>query len=471
MEMETNSTLEERRSPDSCKQLERTINQWVFDYYFHTAVEAFRSDRRKDFQEIRDIVSVLLHHPLEIKAQNDCKLRIMQCFSRIEEGEDPDCTFNEENNETPLESAVGLLDIIQKEMPLDEDLLRTNKQMVKEAAVLVCIKSQKFDQAIRILKKYISNNNKRKLRSDLQTIIREKNQNHPLIANFSFTTIKKMIYQLFEKHIELTAPVLLTMAKKEQKSQCLSEEPQTPPTEQERTTSQLQNESPRPSQVVSSEADCVISYGLSVLKSKFMSLCQEEDTDTMFRKLCETDFCRKETPIDIPVEKAGTHTEEPDSLISERKGKKLVVSLQQLVMKKDNQCINLSENANISHDSAHQNVSSAQKPQNPQITPKKRKLNSMLDGSDIVEEQDTWSEADELFKREENVKTNNTTTTNGKKQKWTHEETEWITKGVKKYGEGNWKDILKKFPFQNRTSVMIKDRWRTMKKLGIVPNN
>ncbi|NWT82474.1 TERF2 factor, partial [Lanius ludovicianus] len=53
-------------------------------------------------------------------------------------------------------------------------------------------------------------------------------------------------------------------------------------------------------------------------------------------------------------------------------------------------------------------------------------------------------------------------------QKWTLQESEWIKEGVKKYGEGRWKAICLKYPFQNRTPVMIKDRWRTMKKLGML---
>ncbi|NXU77400.1 TERF2 factor, partial [Oreotrochilus melanogaster] len=53
-------------------------------------------------------------------------------------------------------------------------------------------------------------------------------------------------------------------------------------------------------------------------------------------------------------------------------------------------------------------------------------------------------------------------------QKWTIQESEWIKEGVKKFGEGRWKAICQQFPFQNRTAVMIKDRWRTMKKLGIL---
>ncbi|NXE11122.1 TERF1 factor, partial [Lophotis ruficrista] len=49
-----------------------------------------------------------------------------------------------------------------------------------------------------------------------------------------------------------------------------------------------------------------------------------------------------------------------------------------------------------------------------------------------------------------------------RRQRWTYKEDLKLKSGIKEFGVGNWAKILVHGDFNNRTSVMLKDRWRTL---------
>uniref|UniRef100_A0A8C2M3V4 Telomeric repeat-binding factor 2 n=1 Tax=Cricetulus griseus TaxID=10029 RepID=A0A8C2M3V4_CRIGR len=364
-------------------RLEEAVNRWVLKFYFHEALRAFRSSRYGDFRQIRDIMQALLVRPLGKEHTVSRLLRVMQCLSRIEEGENLDCSFDMEAELTPLESAINVLEMIKTEFTLTEAVVESSRKLVKEAAVIICIKNKEFEKASKILKKYMSKDpTTQKLRTDLLNIIREKNLAHPVIQNFSYETFQQKMLRFLESHLDDTEPYLLTMAKKALKSESAAsstakEEKQPVPEPVEKP---LREPSRQP-------RNTPTTIGIRTLKAAFKALSTAQDSEAAFAKLDQKDLLAW--------------------------------------------CVS-------------------------------NKWNSPngLEGKEI------WMEEDQLFEVQAPNEDKSATFVT-RKQKWTIEESEWVKAGVQKYGEGNWVAISKSYPFTNRTAVMIKDRWRTMKKLGM----
>uniref|UniRef100_A0A4X1SGC4 Telomeric repeat-binding factor 2 n=1 Tax=Sus scrofa TaxID=9823 RepID=A0A4X1SGC4_PIG len=489
-------------------RLEEAVNRWVLKFYFHEALRAFRGSRYEDFRQIRDIMQGEgragkgrlggswegdLRGPsvgAGGRRANDvffpsfaCQalgkehtvsrlLRVMQCLSRIEEGENLDCSFDMEAELTPLESAINVLEMIKTEFTLTEAVVESSRKLVKEAAVIICIKNKEFEKASKILKKHMSKDpTTQKLRNDLLNIIREKNLAHPVIQNFSYETFQQKMLRFLESHLDDAEPYLLTMAKKALKSESstsstVKEDKQPAPEPVEKPlrepARQLQN--------------TPTTIGIMTLKAAFKTLSSAQDSEAAFSKLDQKDMVlpSKVCPPSPALKNKRPRKDENESSApaegeggSELQPKNKRMTISRLVLEEDSQ----STEPTAGLDSSQEGI--------PASPPKPTILNQPLPGeknpkvpkgkwnsSNGVEEKETWVEEDELFQvhatRDEESATNIT-----RKQKWTVEESEWVKAGVQKYGEGNWAAISKNYPFVNRTAVMIKDRWRTMKRLGM----
>ncbi|NWS74217.1 TERF2 factor, partial [Crotophaga sulcirostris] len=579
----------------------------------------------------------LLMRPLEKQPAVSQMLRIMQFLSRIEEGENLDCTFDKESDLTPLESAIGILELIQKEFIVAEKTMETVQKMLKETAVIVCIKNREFDKASKIVKKHMGKDLKgQKKRNELLTIIREKNCSHPLVKTFSYKSFQQSMFQFLKSYVDDSEPLLLTIMKKTLNSEhdkgpkYSSVTPESPNGPKDRAavpepsgTSKGPAEAPEPAETAKDsggapnspekandpaaapepmEGDrdlaaaakpmegatdpaatpehimatvntledtsepmeiakepaaaapelpgvscrgserwakesgpvrfafmeqCLVfaqfslwsrtteghpvlslagsmgmfsgdllawhlmcfrrrlcwmigsfclfcrqpsgtvtTYGISVLREAFKILSDSQDAGALFTKLDETDFSfpKQLSPSVSHRTKRRKEEDSQDSEISDppeisHKGKRLL-TISKLVMEQDSQWSESSDSPDSSQEPV---VSSASRPaqklhDQPVSTKTVKSFQGRWNSSYGREEKECWSEEDELFS---DVGKN-------RAARWTVQESQWIKEGVKKFGEGKWKAICQKYPFQNRTAVMIKDRWRTMKKLGIL---
>uniref|UniRef100_A0A8B9NQF7 Telomeric repeat binding factor 2 n=1 Tax=Accipiter nisus TaxID=211598 RepID=A0A8B9NQF7_9AVES len=263
---------------------EETVNGWVLQFYFHQAMAAYRSGRNRDFRQLRDVMQALLVRPLEKEPMVAQMLRMMQLLSRIEEGENLDCTFDKEAELTPLESAISILELIQREFSVAEKTMETVEKMVKEAAVIVCIKNGEFDKASKIVKRHMGKEPRnQKKRNELLTVIREKNFTHPVVKNFSYKNFQKSVFQFLKTYVDNSEPLLLTVHVCPAYLTACSVLASAPARVSRKTAQDFCLFCRQPSGTVTT-------YGISVLREAFKILSDSQDSDALFTKLDETDF-------------------------------------------------------------------------------------------------------------------------------------------------------------------------------------
>uniref|UniRef100_H3A9N7 Telomeric repeat-binding factor n=1 Tax=Latimeria chalumnae TaxID=7897 RepID=H3A9N7_LATCH len=466
---------EETGAPE-IDDLQKVVNCWLLDFNYYVALKAFRAGNYQAFNGLRDFTQALLAQPLRKSKMNIKHIRVMQFLSRINEGQLLlDCCFDVEDGLTPLESALDVFDEMQ-DVFWSEEVAETLRIAITEAAVIVCIKAKNYDRASKILKTFGNKDPKiqkgKKKKKLLVDFLHSRKLKMPLIYN----TIQYRRYQshryikALTEYISRAEPYLHLVS-----LQAYAEKDSS-------NRSQILYElNKKIEEKFSPPCPVVVVVTSTVIRNAFTSLYKHENADEKFVKLQENDW-RSFVPVDLRQSPRNKRRKDDGKIPLQdsedhelaHKSKKQALTVSRLVLEEDSTCEEASEVPESFQKPSDDPVPKALRVSlhNHHAVPEKHSIHRPgFRNSDTIEEKETWSEEDFLFSNRKSGRTSPTgsiSVCNGKKQKWTVEESDWVKKGVEKYGEGSWTLILKSYPFIGRTSVMIKDRYRTMKKLSLI---
>ncbi|XP_042196182.1 telomeric repeat binding factor a isoform X2 [Callorhinchus milii] len=396
-----------------------------------------------------------------------------------------------ERNTISLESVLTILDRIKNEFSLDEGMIQKIGEAIQIQAVVRYIKKSCFEEASKILRTHITKADDQKL---LSAVIRERNCSHPDLRFYMYSEFKIKMMAFVDRLIDNREPFLLLTAKKSISNSALEVTKM-----QEEKSNQCSSNPEDKCRICSKrvKAEPSLICSRTALHTAFNILFNSSmGTPTVFEKLDKLDFKIPEGNKEVPrrkrqrIETDGTRVSrfviEPDSEvetseISVQSGsgpKTPEISVQSGSGLKTPEIPVQSGRRHFQHCQVYSPGSS-----NDSSSPVERlsKETGTLQGKrsnlrelQMVENKEEWSDEEFLFAIPQATShgrtspTESTFSISSRRQRWTVEESEWIKRGVRKFGVGNWGKILKSYPFCDRTNVMIKDRWRTMHKLGLI---
>ncbi|KAG8570624.1 hypothetical protein GDO81_011355, partial [Engystomops pustulosus] len=330
---------------------------------------------------------------------------ISQFLTRVAEGRHLDVEFEADDKLTPLEAAAAVLDQIIEEEDDLRILQEEIKTLVKIQAVAVCMEKGRFKLSSEVLDRQFDESETNKyLRMKMSMVVGKKDPYHEFLENFSYSKMLKKITSYTSLVLARRPPVFLLQAA---------------------------------TKMVEAKGKLDVQAGENNVCDEPVTVSENKDQKA-----------HNSNDKDFQKEDLSTSESEDTSL------------------EKSSADLNPNE---ITEEAVRFTDKATERPQ--------RRLFSLEQGTPWHPDKSRKVVSKSILGKKhhnlenvpsENLETSINPASNKRRQPWTWEEDELLKKGVKKYGAGNWSKILVHYKFNNRTGVMLKDRWRTMRKLNMV---
>uniref|UniRef100_A0A8D2AKM5 Telomeric repeat-binding factor n=1 Tax=Sciurus vulgaris TaxID=55149 RepID=A0A8D2AKM5_SCIVU len=338
---------------------------WMLDFLCLSLCRAFCDGRSEDFHRTRDSAEAIIHGLSSLTTYQLRTIYICQFLTRIAAGKSLDAQFENDEQITPLESALMIWASIEKE---HDKLHEEIDNLIKIQAIAVCMENGSFKEAEEVFERIFGDpNSHTSLERKLLMIISQKDTFHSFFQHFSYNHMMEKIKSY-------------------------------------------------------------VNYVITEKSSTFLMKAAA--------KVVESEKSRKITSQGKP----NGNDIEVEPKVNSDKGKRSHKNLFLSKLKRGS----WRQDFNEKEERVGTLQSGKKKKENRRSTERKRLC--------VSKNQPVTHEKQRPRKR----------------QAWLWEEDKNLRSGVRKYGEGNWSKILLHYKFNNRTSVMLKDRWRTMKKLKLI---
>ncbi|XP_045416597.1 telomeric repeat-binding factor 1 isoform X3 [Lemur catta] len=164
---------------------------WMLDFLCLCLCRAFRDGRSEDFSRTRDSAEAIIHGLSSLTAYQLRTVYICQFLTRIAEGKTLDAQFESDERITPLESALMIWDLIEKE---DDKLHEEIHNLIKVQAIAVCMENGNFKEAEEVFERIFGDQDSyMPLKRKLLMIISQKDTFHSFFQHLSFNHMMEKI--------------------------------------------------------------------------------------------------------------------------------------------------------------------------------------------------------------------------------------------------------------------------------------